>query len=97
MATEQLLIEVGEWYWGATCPECGEQLPELQQKHHSLAGVVAVAPKAVNDLQLAGNVALAFLNVALGLCQVFLENHRFHRPPIADAPARANSPGGSEF
>jgi len=24
MATEQLHIVVGEWYWGATCPECGE-------------------------------------------------------------------------
>jgi hypothetical protein len=27
MATEQLHIVVGEWYWGATCPECGEMAP----------------------------------------------------------------------
>ena len=24
MTTEQLYVKVGEWYWGATCPECGE-------------------------------------------------------------------------
>jgi len=24
MTTEQLYTKVGEWYWGATCPECGE-------------------------------------------------------------------------
>jgi predicted RNA-binding Zn-ribbon protein involved in translation (DUF1610 family) len=24
MATEKLHIAVGEWYWGATCPECGK-------------------------------------------------------------------------
>ena len=24
MTTEQPHIIVGEWYWGATCPECGE-------------------------------------------------------------------------
>jgi len=23
MATEQLHVIVGEWYWGAECPECG--------------------------------------------------------------------------
>jgi hypothetical protein len=37
-----------------------ERLHELHQKNHRLAGVVAVAPKGVDDLQLAGNVALAF-------------------------------------
>ena len=25
MTTEQLYTKVGEWYWGATCPECGEK------------------------------------------------------------------------
>jgi hypothetical protein len=24
MTTEQLYKKVGEWYWGAKCPECGE-------------------------------------------------------------------------
>src|SRR5436305_5371654 len=24
MTTEQLYVKVGEWYWGAKCPECGE-------------------------------------------------------------------------
>jgi predicted RNA-binding Zn-ribbon protein involved in translation (DUF1610 family) len=24
MTTEKLYVKVGEWYWGATCPECGE-------------------------------------------------------------------------
>jgi len=23
MATEQLQVIVGEWYWGVKCPECG--------------------------------------------------------------------------
>ena len=23
MATEQLQVIVGEWYWGVRCPECG--------------------------------------------------------------------------
>jgi hypothetical protein len=23
MATEQLQVMVGEWYWGVRCPECG--------------------------------------------------------------------------
>ena len=45
-------------------------------------GVVAVAIESVNDLPLAGNVALAFLNKALDLLQIFLENHRFHGPPM---------------
>jgi len=24
MTTEQIYTKVGEWYWGAKCPECGE-------------------------------------------------------------------------
>jgi hypothetical protein len=29
MATEQLQVIVGEWYWGVRCPECGAMAPHL--------------------------------------------------------------------
>jgi hypothetical protein len=30
MATEKLHVVVGEWYWGARCPECGEMAAHSQ-------------------------------------------------------------------
>jgi hypothetical protein len=29
MATEQLQVIVGEWYWGVKCPECGAMTPHI--------------------------------------------------------------------
>jgi len=59
-----------------------EHLVELQQEQHSFARVQAVAFEVVDELQLTGNVALAFANIAIGCHKVFLQNHPFHGPPI---------------
>src|SRR5262245_4671842 len=71
-----------------------EHLLELQQQLLGLAGVQAVALEVVDDLQLTGNVALAFPNIAVGFRQLFLEHHLFH--PCTDAPRR-NAPAPCGF
>jgi hypothetical protein len=50
MATEQLQVIVGEWYWGVRCPECGAMAAHIPDSTRG-QGDSKVASATAGDAQ----------------------------------------------